>query len=109
MLKLVLIFAHSLLHLVKVKTVTILGCGSASGVAIPPFFVFPGKRRNSDLLYGSNPGASATLSETGWSNSEVFHTYLEAHFLKSIPGRSGEKVLLILDGHRSHVSVGLVD
>ena len=28
--------------------------------------------------------------------------------LKFIPGRSGEKVLLILGGHRSHVSVGLV-
>ena len=93
----------------KGKTVTILGCGSASGVAIPPFFVFPGKRMNSDLLHGSTPGAAATLSETGWSNSEVFRTYLETHFLKFIPGRSGEKVLLILDGHRSHVSVGLVD
>ena len=42
------------------KTVTILGCGSASGVAIPPFFVFPGKRLNSDVLHGSTPGASAT-------------------------------------------------
>ena len=67
----------------KGKTVTILGCGSVGGVAIPPFFVFPGKRRNSDLLHGSTPGASATLSKTGWSNSEVFRTYLEAHFLKS--------------------------
>ena len=64
------------------KTVTILGCGSASGVAIPPFFAFPGKRMNSDLFHGSTPGASATLSETGWSNSEVFCTYLEVHFLK---------------------------
>ena len=25
------------------KTITILGGGSASGVAIPPYFVFPGK------------------------------------------------------------------
>ena len=58
----------------KGKTVTILGCGSASGVAIPSFFVFPGKRMNSDLLHGSTPGAAATLSETGWSNSEVFRT-----------------------------------
>ena len=61
----------------KGKTVTILGCGSASGVAIPPFFAFPGKRMNSDLFLGSTPGASATLSETGWSNSEVFLTFLD--------------------------------
>ena len=33
------------------KTVTILGCISASGMAIPPFFVFPGKRMNPKLLH----------------------------------------------------------
>ncbi|XP_045214877.2 uncharacterized protein LOC123564977 [Mercenaria mercenaria] len=93
----------------KGNTITILGCGSASGIAIPPFFVFPGKRMNPDLMKGSTPGTSGTVSETGWSNTEVFRTYLEMHFLKYVPGRSDEKILLILDGHRSHVSVGLVE
>ncbi|XP_045197427.2 uncharacterized protein LOC123552106 [Mercenaria mercenaria] len=93
----------------KGNTITILGCGSASGVAIPPFFVFPGKRMNPDLMKGSIPDTSGTVSETGWSNTEVFRTYLELHFLKHVPGRSDEKILLILDGYRSHVSVGLVE
>ena len=43
---------------------------------------------NSDLLQGSTSGASATLSESGWSNSDVFRTHFETHFLKFIPGRS---------------------
>lgn len=41
-----------------------------------------------------------------WHN---FKDFLENHFVKYIPGRNGENVLLILDGHRSHISVGLVD
>ena len=91
------------------KTVTILGGGSAGGVAIPPFFVFPGKRMNQDLMDGKSPGARGTVSETGWSNSDVFKEYLTNHFLKYIPGRNGDKILLLLDGHRSHVAVGLAE
>jgi len=49
------------------------------------------------------------MTETGWSNASVFRDFLENHFMEYIPGRSEKKVLLILDGHRSHVSVGLVD
>ena len=41
----------------KSKTITVLGCGSASGVDIPPYFVFPGKRMMPDLLKGASPGA----------------------------------------------------
>jgi hypothetical protein len=90
------------------KTITILGGGSASGVALPPYFVFPGKRMRPELLDGGSPGANATVSETGWSNSVIFRQYLETHFLKFVPGREGQNVLLLLDGHRSHVSVDLV-
>ena len=91
------------------KTVTILGCISASGMAIPPFFVFPGKRIIPALLNGKSPGADGTVSETGWSNHAVFRQYLMEHFIKFIPGRDNEKVLLILDGHKSHVSVDLCE
>ena len=41
----------------KSKTITVLGCGSASGVAIPPYFVFPGKRMMPDLLKDASPVA----------------------------------------------------
>ncbi|KAH3826511.1 hypothetical protein DPMN_128417 [Dreissena polymorpha] len=34
----------------KGQTVTIIDCSSASGVQIPPFFIFPGKRMNPDHL-----------------------------------------------------------
>ncbi|XP_053391991.1 uncharacterized protein LOC128554706 [Mercenaria mercenaria] len=91
------------------KTVTVLGCISASGASIPPFFVFPGKRMNPKLLEGKSPGADAMVSESGWSNQAIFRYYLMNHFVKFIPGRENQKVLLILDGHKSHVSLGICE
>jgi hypothetical protein len=35
--------------------------------------------------------------------------YIEEHFLKYAPGRGDDPILLLLDGHKSHTSVGLVD
>ena len=92
------------------KTTTILGCGSAGGVAIPPFFVFAGKRMLPELMKGATPGAAGTVSDSGWSNGEVFRKYLEEHFLKFIPNREPDQhILLLLDGHRSHITIGLLD
>lgn len=93
----------------KSSTVTILGCGSASGVAIPPYFVFPGMRMRSELMEGSTPGAAGDVPESGWSNSVIFLQYLQRHFVHYVPGGLDEPVLLLLDGHRSHVSVAAVE
>ena len=78
-------------------------------MAVPPYFVFPGKRMRPDLLNGATPGADGTETETGWSNSAAFRAYLEDHFLKFVPMREDQSVMLLLDGHKSHVSVGLVE
>jgi hypothetical protein len=91
-------------------TVTVLGSGNALDTAIPPYFVFMGKRMRSELLEGATPGASGTVSETGWSNSTVFRKYLEEHFMKYIQGRDPlEPLILLYDGHTSHVSLGIID
>ena len=78
-------------------------------MAVLPYFVFPGKRMMPDLLTGASPGANGCMSDSGWSNSEVFRDYLQMHFMKFVPSHSDQKILLILDGHKSHVSVGLVE
>ena len=89
----------------KSSTVTILGCG----MAVPSYFVFPGKRMMSDLMTDSTPGADDCVTDSGWSNSEVFRNYLENHFLKFVPCHIDQKILLLLDGHKLHISVGLVE
>jgi hypothetical protein len=49
----------------KSQTKTVLGCGRASGVAIPPYFVSPGKIMIPDLLKDASPGANGTMSDSG--------------------------------------------
>ncbi|XP_041376339.1 uncharacterized protein LOC121388791 isoform X2 [Gigantopelta aegis] len=94
----------------KSLTTTIIGCGSASGIAIPPFFVFAGKRKMPELMHGASPGADCEMSDTGWSNSDIFRHYLQDHFIKFIPQRQPDQhLLLLLDGHKSHVSLDLVE
>ena len=94
----------------KSQTTTILGCGSAGGQMIPPYFVFAGHRMMADLLKDSIPGTGGTVTETGWSNYQVFRAYLQEHFIKFSPQRQpGQHMLVLLDGHKSHVSMDLIE
>jgi len=63
----------------KSQTTTIIGCGSAAGLDIPPFYVFAGKR---------------LIPDSGWLNTDIFRMFLKEHFVKYIPNReSGQHVL----------------
>ena len=60
-----------------------------------------------DLLIDGAPGCVGTV--TGWLNSEVLYSFLD-HFLKYAPQtQPGWYLLILLDGHKSHVSIGLVE
>ena len=91
-------------------TVTVIGCGNALGHHVPPFFVFPGVRMRQELLDGRSVGADGDVSDSGWSNSVIFRKYIESHLLKYLPERSAEHPVLVLyDGHKSHINLGLID
>jgi hypothetical protein len=72
--------------------------------------VFKGKRFNSELMNGATFGARGEMSDSGWSNGELFSAYLKEHFLPY--ARSGtddsQVILLLFDGHSSHVSPSLI-
>ena len=86
---------------------TIIRRGIASGMAVPPYFVFPGKRMRPNLLNGATPSADGTV--TNWVvKFSSFRAYLEDHF-KFVSVREDQPVMLLLEGHKSHVSVGLVE
>lgn len=76
-------------------------CMSAIGVFVPPMLVFKGKRFKPEWKIGAPPGTAFDLSESGWSNSEVFLNWLK-HFVAFVKPTIENKVLLILDGHTSH-------
>ncbi len=60
-------------------TTTLIGACSASGQFIPPFYVFKGVRRNSDLMKGKLSGSDYRMSKTGWSNSVIFQVRIETN------------------------------
>ncbi|CAC5413884.1 unnamed protein product [Mytilus coruscus] len=65
------------------SNVTIIGAGNAIGNAVPPYYVFPGVNFDRALLLdGTPPCSDGQCSKSGWSNSDIFKTYLEKHFLK---------------------------
>lgn len=89
-------------------TVTVIAGGNALGSYIPPFYVFPGKRMREELLLNGMPGAD--VSDSGWSNTQVFTRYMQEHFTKYIPTCTADSpVLVIYDGHASHVSIELLE
>ena len=56
----------------------------------------------------SSPGTEGTVSESGWSNSGIFIDYLKSHFTKYINVQT-QKGLLLLDGHKSHVTLPVIE
>ena len=74
---------------------------SARGTYIPLLIIFKGKRMIPGLLDGAPPGSVMGFSDTGYMKESLFQMYIE-HFIRSIPPAC--PVLLILDGHKSHVN-----
>ena len=71
--------------------------------SLPSFFVFKGKRWNPELMKGARFGAKGIMSETGWSNGEIFRKFLEEHFLPFVGSAANNNlILLIYDRHASH-------
>ena len=76
---------------------TIMFCGSADGVYVPPFFIFGGhEKKKAELLQNS----CGTIAKKGWQTSATFLVWLQ-HFVEHVKPRKENPVLLILDGHTS--------
>ena len=90
----------------KGKTHTILSCVSASGSTLPPFMIYPRKRITDNLKAGAVAGTTFHCSDTGRVDKEPFLEWLR-FFVRSIP--PARPVLLIVDGHASHVSIEAIE
>lgn len=62
------------------------------------------------LFNGKSVGTDGVMTASGWSNSEVFSTYMKTQFLKYVQGRNiSNTILALYDGHRSHISLDLIE
>ena len=52
--------------------ITVIGCVSASGHAIPPFVIFDSKSLNKEWTKGEVNGTTYGMSNKGWVDSELF-------------------------------------
>ena len=86
--------------------ITVIGCISAVGQAIPPFVIFDAKNLNVEWTNGEVPGTTYGLSEKGWVDTELFRGWLVDHFLKHAVAT--RPLFLLLDGHSSHYQPELI-
>lgn len=87
------------------QQITTLVCYNAAGEIIPPSHIFPGERFRENPIKGGVPNAYMGRSENGWMDSSLFYGWLANHFCNRIP--SGRPVVLLVDGHGSHIDVEL--
>ena len=92
----------------KGQTTTMIECGSASGVAVPPLLSL--WENSLFLMKNSSPGADGMMSDSGLVNTNIFRYYMQHHLTKFLPQRDSEQhLLIILDGRKSHISLYLVE
>lgn len=84
------------------QNVTATICFSASGHYVPPLLIFPRKRLLPSFLDGAPPSSYGVAHPSGWMQSEIFVEWMH-HFIKHTNPTISNPVLLLLDGHSTHV------
>lgn len=76
---------------------------SATGLYVPPMLIFPRCRMKPCLMNNSTSGSIGTCTPSGWINEKTFTQWFD-HCLSVVhPQSCKEPVLLMFDGHASHV------
>ncbi|XP_063218965.1 uncharacterized protein LOC134529129 [Bacillus rossius redtenbacheri] len=83
-------------------TITIIASMSASGYYVPPMIFFPRTNMTHALMRGCPDGVVGRAHPSGWVQSNLFTEWF-THFIKKTCPTEQRPVLLILDGHYSHV------
>lgn len=88
--------------------VSVLACFNAAGEDIPPFVIYS-KAYPGGVCYKTQgpPDALYGWSESGYVNSELFKKWFLKHFL--LHAAKERPLLLIFDGHKSPVSLEVVE
>nr|XP_047146869.1 uncharacterized protein LOC124819373 [Hydra vulgaris] len=85
---------------------TYLATVNAAGDSLPPFFIFKGTKIPDASKFPL--GTKVHCSQSGYIDQEIFIAYLH-HFNEFCTKVNGKKVLLFLDGHKSHVTIEAIE
>lgn len=86
------------------RNITVVCAFSATGIYVPPMFIYARKRMNPQLQKNGPAGALYTCSDKGWITEELFVQYL-SHFQKFVKASQEDPVLLIMDNHSTHCTL----
>lgn len=91
------------------ENTTVLACVNANGDALPPLIVFEASNLWSTWKgseeQGMVPGTFFGVSQSGWMTSQVFYDYFKL-FIQIVKQRP---ILMIFDGHMSHLSLQTIE
>ena len=82
--------------------ITVQACISSTGQLLSPYVVYSGKRLIAEYTQNGPCGARYSVTDSGWMTTPTFVNWLKDLFIPALPEE--RPVLLILDGHMSHVS-----
>ena len=89
--------------------ITVHCAGSVSGERLPPFILYKGKNLYKRWTEEGPPGALYGTSESGWMDVSVFLAWFTELFVRAVAHLTETApVMLLLDGHHSHISLDLI-
>lgn len=83
------------------QNTTIVCCISASGLYVPPMFIFKRERMKEGLDRNGPVGAIYRCSKSGWITEDLFLEWLN-HFAQFVKASVADPVLVVLDNHVTH-------
>jgi len=90
--------------------ITVLGCGCANGERLPPYVVYKGKNLWTTWTHEGPAGTLYAVSESGWMERPHFLQWFKKLFLPSVSNKlETGPVILVLDGHASHINLELIE
>lgn len=92
---------------VNSSNTTLIACASVSGRVLAPFIVFQASQLRPEMMTRVPSNVNASISETGNCSPQIFKRYLNEHFLPQSQRLDNDPILVLMDGSKSHVFVGM--
>ncbi|KAB0790215.1 hypothetical protein PPYR_15448, partial [Photinus pyralis] len=86
------------------QLVTFVGIITATGNALPPIYVFPRVHAKDHFVNGGPIGAVGLAHKSGWMTAELFMNVLK-HIVHHLSPSKENPILLLIDNHKSHISL----
>ena len=88
--------------------ISVLVSVNSAGHTMPSYYVFKGKRQRQEFISSCENGAYMGMQENGYMDAAIFNKWMD-YFLNYHESRGNlsltKRMLLILDGHKSHVTL----